>query len=190
MRNLRTWWPFRHLGLKFLSIALAVLLWMVVAGEETVERGLRIPLELQQFPAGLELEGEPPSLVDARVRGSSGTLSRLSMNLVASSNPALRLFLAKYSARRQAARRTTDLALLCLVRGHTPRARKDCSAGAAKSQEPIHEADHVWPRLLLCIPNSWERSGRRPAEKERWRLCKTAGNMWPCSSSSTASLNL
>jgi hypothetical protein len=78
MRNIRTWWPFRHLGLKLLSVALAVLLWMVVAGEETVERGLRIPLELQQFPSGLELDAEPPSLVDARVRGSSGSLSRLS----------------------------------------------------------------------------------------------------------------
>src|ERR1700722_11633221 len=72
------WWPFRLLGLKLLSVALAVLLWMVVAGEEIVERGLRIPLELQQFPPGLELDSEPPSLVDARVRGSSGTLSRLS----------------------------------------------------------------------------------------------------------------
>ena len=30
---------------------------MVVSGEETVERGLRVPLELQQFPAGLELLG-------------------------------------------------------------------------------------------------------------------------------------
>jgi hypothetical protein len=75
----RAWWPFRHLGLKLLSIAVAVLLWMVVAGEETVERGLRIPLELQQFPPGLELDGEPPSLVDARVRGASGTLGRLSV---------------------------------------------------------------------------------------------------------------
>jgi YbbR domain-containing protein len=72
------WWPFRHLGLKLLSVALALLLWMVVAGEETVERGLRIPLELQQFPSDLELNGEPPSLVDARVRGASGMLSRLS----------------------------------------------------------------------------------------------------------------
>ena len=70
-------WPFRHLGLKALSVALAVLLWMVVAGEETVERGIRIPLELQQFPPGLELRGEPPSTVDVRVRGQSGTLSRL-----------------------------------------------------------------------------------------------------------------
>ena len=71
-------WPFRHLGLKVLSVALAVLLWMVVAGEETVERGLRVPLELQQFPAGLELLGDVPTTVDVRVRGASGTLSRLS----------------------------------------------------------------------------------------------------------------
>ena len=45
-------WPFRHFGLKVLSVGLAVLLWMVVSGEETVERGLRVPLELQQVPAG------------------------------------------------------------------------------------------------------------------------------------------
>src|SRR2546429_5309897 len=70
--------PFRHFGLKVLSLGLAVLLWTVIAGEETVERGLRVPLELQQFPAGLELQGEPPSSVDVRVRGSSGTLARIS----------------------------------------------------------------------------------------------------------------
>jgi len=71
-------WPFRHLGLKLLSVGLAVSLWMVVSGEETVERGLRIPLELQQFPAGLELDTEPPASVDVRMRGGSGTLSRVS----------------------------------------------------------------------------------------------------------------
>src|SRR3954466_3215448 len=70
-------WPFRHFGLKVLSLALAVLLWGVIAGEETVGRGLRVPLELQQFPAGLELDGEAPSLVDVRVRGASATLSRM-----------------------------------------------------------------------------------------------------------------
>src|SRR5262249_36708870 len=53
-----TIWPFRHLGLKALSLVLALLLWMIVSGEETVERGLRVPLELQQVPAGLELTGE------------------------------------------------------------------------------------------------------------------------------------
>jgi YbbR domain-containing protein len=51
---------------------------MAVSGEEVVERGLRVPLELQQFPLGLELSGEPPTVVDVRVRGGSGTLSRLS----------------------------------------------------------------------------------------------------------------
>ncbi|HKT78923.1 MAG TPA: CdaR family protein [Vicinamibacterales bacterium] len=69
---------FRHFGLKVLSVCLATLLWLVVSGEETVERGLRIPLELQQFPAGLELRTDSPMLVDVRVRGASGELSRMS----------------------------------------------------------------------------------------------------------------
>jgi YbbR domain-containing protein len=70
-------WPFRQLGLKVLSFGIAVLLWMIIAGDQTVERGLRVPLELQQFPAGLELQAEPPALVDIRVRGASDTLSRV-----------------------------------------------------------------------------------------------------------------
>ncbi len=70
-------WPFRHLGLKVLSVAFAALLWLVVSGDETVERGLRVPLEFQQFPSGLELKGDAPSLVDVRVRGASSALSRL-----------------------------------------------------------------------------------------------------------------
>jgi len=70
-------WPFRHFGLKVTSLTLAVLLWMAVAGEETVERGLRIPLELQQIPSGIELTGDVPSAVDVRVRGASGALSRI-----------------------------------------------------------------------------------------------------------------
>ncbi len=74
---MRTIWPFRNFGLKALSLALGVLLWMVVSGEETVERALRVPLELQQVPAGLELAGEVPATVDVRVRGASGALSRV-----------------------------------------------------------------------------------------------------------------
>jgi YbbR domain-containing protein len=73
----KTIWPFRHAGLKVVALGLAVLLWMVVSGEATVERGLSVPLELQEFPAGLELQTKPPSTVDLRVRGGSGTLSRL-----------------------------------------------------------------------------------------------------------------
>lgn len=74
---MRRLWPFRHFGLKLMSVGLAVLLWLTVSGEEMVERGLRVPLELQQFPAGLEIQGEAPSTVDVRVRGTSGALSRV-----------------------------------------------------------------------------------------------------------------
>jgi hypothetical protein len=70
-------WPFRHLDLKLWSILLSAMLWMVIAGDESVERGIRVPLELQQFPAGLELQAEPPALIDVRVRGGSGVLSRV-----------------------------------------------------------------------------------------------------------------
>jgi hypothetical protein len=53
---------FRHIGLKIMSIALAALLWLVVAGEQVVERALRIPLEFTNMPAQLEPVGEPPNV--------------------------------------------------------------------------------------------------------------------------------
>ncbi len=68
---------FRHLGLKFVSIALAALLWLVVSGEQIVERALRIPLEFTNLPPQLELVGDTPTVADVRVRGSSGSLTRL-----------------------------------------------------------------------------------------------------------------
>ena len=68
---------FRNFGLKVLSIALAALLWGLVAGQREAERSLRIPLEYRQIPEQLELMGEPVSLVDVRVRGSSGVLGEL-----------------------------------------------------------------------------------------------------------------
>jgi len=88
----------RHLGLKFVSIVLAALLWVAVAGEQTVERALRIPLEFSNLPADLELVGDPPNVVDVRVRGSSGALNRIAAGeLVAvmdlrSARPGRRLF--------------------------------------------------------------------------------------------------
>lgn len=73
-----TAWPFRNVGLKALSAGLALLLWLVIAGEENVERTLTVPLELSQFPQTLELVGEPPTHVDVRLRGPSGSISRMS----------------------------------------------------------------------------------------------------------------
>lgn len=67
----------RHLGLKFVSIALAALLWLLVSGEQIVERALRIPLEFTNLPAQLELVGDAPTVVDVRIRGSAGSLGRI-----------------------------------------------------------------------------------------------------------------
>lgn len=69
--------PFRNIWLKFLSISIATLLWLVVAGDRVVERALRVPIEFENLPQGLEIVGEPPETVDVRLRGSSGTLGRL-----------------------------------------------------------------------------------------------------------------
>jgi YbbR domain-containing protein len=67
----------RYIGLKVVSVILAALLWLLVSGEQTVERALRVPLEFTNLPPQLELVGAPPAVVDVRVRGSSGTLGRV-----------------------------------------------------------------------------------------------------------------
>lgn len=67
----------RHTGLKLMSITLAALLWLAVSGEQIVERPFRIPLEFTNMPPQLEPVGEPPNVVDVRVRGSSGRVSRI-----------------------------------------------------------------------------------------------------------------
>ena len=90
--------PFRHLGLKILAITLATLLWLTVAGEQVVERALRVPLEIQGKPENLAIVGDPPGAVDVLVRGSSALLSRLEVGEVvvvldlSTARPGSRLF--------------------------------------------------------------------------------------------------
>jgi YbbR domain-containing protein len=70
--------PFAHTGLKIVSVALAVLLWMMVSSQRaSVERGLRIPLELQNLPENLEMVEPPQEAVDVRVRGTADALGRI-----------------------------------------------------------------------------------------------------------------
>jgi YbbR domain-containing protein len=69
--------PFHRIGLKIVSVVLAALIWLIVSGEQIVERGFRIPLEFSNLPVGLELASDAPTVVDVRVRGSSGALGRL-----------------------------------------------------------------------------------------------------------------
>jgi YbbR domain-containing protein len=90
--------PFRRLGLKVLSVVIAVMFWLAVGGEQIVERTLRSPLELQNIPEGLDVVGAAPSTVDVRVRGASTTLGQLSAGDVvtvvdtATAKPGRRLF--------------------------------------------------------------------------------------------------
>jgi YbbR domain-containing protein len=64
-------------GIKLTSLALAVLLWVVIAGEKTSEMGLSVPVELQNFPKDLELTGEPVNAIEVRVRASPGVIQQL-----------------------------------------------------------------------------------------------------------------
>jgi YbbR domain-containing protein len=67
---------FDNLPLKVISVALALLLWFVI-GEKTSERGLSVPVELQNVPRDLELVGEPTNVVDVRVRAAPSVIQRL-----------------------------------------------------------------------------------------------------------------
>ncbi len=69
--------PFANLPLKLLSLLVAVVLWLAISGQSTVERNIRVPLEYQNVPEGMEIVGEPPGSVDVRLRGSSGNLARV-----------------------------------------------------------------------------------------------------------------
>lgn len=68
---------FGDVGIKLTSLALAILLWVVIAGEKTSEMGLSVPVELQNFPKDLELTGEPVNAVEVRVRASPGVIQQL-----------------------------------------------------------------------------------------------------------------
>lgn len=65
---------FTNLWLKVLSIAIATLLWLIVAGDRVVERVVHLPLEFQNLPTGLDIVTETPDSIEVRVRGPSGTL--------------------------------------------------------------------------------------------------------------------
>ena len=90
--------PFRNLGLKAMAVLLATALWFTVAGESEVERSMRVPLELRNKPAHLEIVGDAPTTVGVRISGPSAMLGRLEPGEViavldlASGRPGSRLF--------------------------------------------------------------------------------------------------
>jgi hypothetical protein len=69
--------PHRDLALRLASLALAAGLWFVIAGRQTAERGLAVPVELRNVPRALELTGEPVDSIVVRVRASPGLIDTL-----------------------------------------------------------------------------------------------------------------
>jgi YbbR domain-containing protein len=67
-----------NLPLKLVSVALAGVLWFVIAGEKSSEMGVSIPLELQNFPPELELTGETVDRLEVRLRASPSIIQRIS----------------------------------------------------------------------------------------------------------------
>jgi YbbR domain-containing protein len=67
----------RDLALRLVSLLLALGLWFVIAGRQTAERGLAVPVELRNVPRALELTGGAPDAVEVRVRASPGLIDTL-----------------------------------------------------------------------------------------------------------------
>jgi YbbR domain-containing protein len=63
--------------LRVASLALAAGLWFVIAGRQTAERGVPVPVELRNVPRDLELTGEAVNAVDVRVRAAPGLINSL-----------------------------------------------------------------------------------------------------------------
>jgi YbbR domain-containing protein len=67
----------QNLPLKLVSLALATVLWFVIAGEKTSEMGLSVPVELKNFPKELELTGDAVNAVEVRLRASPSIIQSL-----------------------------------------------------------------------------------------------------------------
>jgi len=75
-------WLSENLGLKLLSVAIAVFLWAVVLGDQKVERSVSIPLEVRELPADLVVLNEPTHTVEVRLRGPRTLVSTLTSDEV------------------------------------------------------------------------------------------------------------
>lgn len=68
---------FRNIGLKLLSLAIAVLLWLAVSREPMAEVAITVPIEFTNAPDNLEISSDSIPQVQVRERGPSGTVHNL-----------------------------------------------------------------------------------------------------------------
>lgn len=70
-------WLTQNWFLKLISLVFAVVFWFFVMGEQKLEVGYSVPLELKNLPSGIMVANEVPSLVDVRISGPRTLLSNL-----------------------------------------------------------------------------------------------------------------
>jgi len=63
--------------MKLLSLIFALVLWFFVMGEQDLEKGFAVPVELSNLPEGLIVSGDVPSLLDVRISGPRTVLMNL-----------------------------------------------------------------------------------------------------------------
>jgi hypothetical protein len=70
-------WLFDNLGLKLFALLLAILLYLHVLTDRTVEETVSFPLAVTGLPDSLALAAAPPPALSARLRGSGKQILRL-----------------------------------------------------------------------------------------------------------------
>ncbi|MBW1916415.1 MAG: hypothetical protein JRI57_00120 [Deltaproteobacteria bacterium] len=68
----------KNKGLKILSLALALALWFAVGGEERIETGLKLSLELVNIPADLIITNDISPQIEVRIQGPHSVVRELS----------------------------------------------------------------------------------------------------------------
>ena len=76
LTRLQRWLTYR-LSAKALALTVAIGLWTAVAGQQSTEMALIVPIEYQRIASGVELRGEIPAEVGVRLRGSQLAIAAL-----------------------------------------------------------------------------------------------------------------
>ncbi len=72
----------RNLALKFFSLVLALLVWILTTGESQKIKDLLVPLQYTHLPEGLAISGEAPDKVSLRIQAPEPILQRITEDQV------------------------------------------------------------------------------------------------------------
>jgi YbbR domain-containing protein len=72
----------RNLALKFFSLVLALLVWVLTTGENQKIKDLVVPLQYTHLPPGMAISGEAPDRVSLRIQAPEPILQRITEDQV------------------------------------------------------------------------------------------------------------